>query len=364
MPFYEEGEARGYYNDSAFLNPKAKLIRDMSVAFMRAAVPKSSSVLDCTAATGIRGIRYALEAGMKDVTLLDINRKASLLAKKNAVLNKTKCKVMNKSIQEFANTCGARFGVIDLDPFGGVTPYVHDIMKIISDNGYVMLTATDGAVLCGAHPKACVKAYDAVPLHDELGHETGIRLLAGYVARVAAQFNLGIEVVMAISHIHYMRLFMRVSHGSDRATSSVNELGYAYHCGKCFYHHSEKALLPTMTLCPNCGSKLSIGGKIWLGKLYGRDIMVEMEKEMRDMGLAGAELKPLQTMLGELDSPLFYMIPKITKHLGTKSVSPNAVIEHLRKQGYMATKTAFDPSGVKTDAPLVEVEQTVRRLSA
>jgi tRNA (guanine26-N2/guanine27-N2)-dimethyltransferase len=363
MPFYKEGKARVFFNDSSFLNPKARLIRDMSVAFLQAAQP-GGPLLDCTTATGIRGIRYALEAGASDITMLDMNEKAFQAAKKNIRLNKVKASVLNKSIQEFANTSTRRFSVIDLDPFGGVAPYMHDLMKIVGDNGYIMLTATDGAVLCGAHQKACIRIYDAVPLHDELGHETGIRMLAGYVARVAAQFNLGIEVVMAVSHIHYMRLFVRFRHGSEAATASVKELGYAYHCSKCRHYESEKSPLPTRSICPNCGVKLSIGGKMWLGGLYDKDIVAAVERNMRSMGASEADLKLLQTMAEELDSPLFFMVPKITKHLGIKSVSPGSVISELKAGGYEATRTAFDPSGVKTNAGIRQVEKIVRQLAS
>ena len=31
-------------------------------------------------------------------------------------------------------------------------------------------------------------------MHNELCHETGMRIMIGYIARTAAQFNLGIDV--------------------------------------------------------------------------------------------------------------------------------------------------------------------------
>ena len=158
---YVEGKARIKYSDNAFLNPTAKFVRDLCVAFAGSIASKETSILDPTAATGIRGIRYYLETRSKDVTLLDINKKAAAIAKKNLAFNKVKARLLNKSIQEFANTTDERFDIIDLDPFGSIAPNLYDILKISKDGTYLTFSATDAAVLCGAHPKACLKIYAA-----------------------------------------------------------------------------------------------------------------------------------------------------------------------------------------------------------
>ncbi len=210
---YKEGSAAIKYTKDSFLNPEARISRDISAAFVSALAEKGSSIVDSTAATGIRGIRYYNESGSKKVVFLDMNRKAFASLKKNVVSNKVKGTVLNKSIQEFANTTKDKFDFIDLDPFGGVTPYIYDLMKMSRGGTYLMVTATDTAVLCGADYRACVRLYDARPMHNELCQEVALRLLIGYITRIAAQFNFGVEVVLSFSYLHYMRVFLRLRHG-------------------------------------------------------------------------------------------------------------------------------------------------------
>ncbi len=138
-----EGKARISASGDVFYNPKMAKLRDISVLFLRATTGRKARLLDCTAASGVRGIRYALEAGIKDATLIDINPDAAKAARANAKANGLKLRVLNESIQEFANTRGDEaFDVIDLDPFGTPVPYVHDLLKLVEgrhplhDNGH------------------------------------------------------------------------------------------------------------------------------------------------------------------------------------------------------------------------------------
>ncbi len=216
VAMYREGNAAIKYACRSFLNPDALLSRDISVAFVASVADRHTRILDSTAATGIRGIRYYLETPSKDITLLDMNDGAFADLKKNISFNKVKAKAIGKSIQEFANTSKEKFDIIDLDPFGGATPYIYDLMKISKDGTHLLITVTDTAVLCGADYAACMRLYDARPMHNELCQEVGLRLLIGYVARVAAQFNFGIDVLASFSYLHYMRIFVRLRHGAGR----------------------------------------------------------------------------------------------------------------------------------------------------
>ena len=288
---YKEGRAAIKYAKDSFLNPEAIISRDISSAFFSALAEKGSSVLDSTAATGIRGIRYGLEGPSAKVVLLEMNKKSFSSTKKNVAFNKLKGTALNKSIQEFANTTKDKFDFIDLDPFGGVTPYIYDLMKISHGGTYLMITATDTAVLCGADYKACIRLYDARPMHNELCQDVAIRLLIGYIVRVAAQFNLGVEVMLSFSYLHYMRVFIRLKHGTKAALDSVRELGYAYYCNSCLYRGVRKSTLPEIGKCALCGNALETAGKIWLGNLYQKEIMELANGEM-EKGIASGRFDP------------------------------------------------------------------------
>ncbi len=360
---YIERKAKIKYHDTAFINPHAMFLRDLSMAFVSRFAKRDTKILDPTAATGIRGIRFYLETKAKDVTLLDINKAAASMAKKNVAFNKVKAKTLNKSIQEFANTTEEAFDVIDLDPFGSAAPYIYDLMKISKDGTYLLVTATDTAVLCGAHEKACVKSYDAKPMHNELCQEVGIRILLGYIARTAAQFNYGIEVVFSLSYLHYMKVFVRLHHGAETSTESMRKLGYAFYCERCAFRSLEKGMFPRITKCPDCGFQIKVAGKLWADKIQDKKQIKAMRDYFVKHNMEKGEIKILDMIYNEPEIPLYYSIPRLTKKLHLPSLSPNYVVEKLRKKGYKASITHFEKSGIKTDATIKVINGIARSKS-
>ncbi|MEM0149637.1 MAG: hypothetical protein QXW10_01945 [Candidatus Micrarchaeaceae archaeon] len=351
---YNEGKASVAFDSDTFLNPIARPTRDMGIAIaaLDGAGKPGFRVLDATGGTGIRGIRYGLEAGANDVTILEINEKAFKTAKGNASSNYPDARVINTSIQEFANCANERFDLIDLDPFGGIVPYVYDIMKMARDNSFLFVTSTDSAVLCGAHYKACLKLYGAVPLHNELCHEIGLRILTGYVIRIAASFNFGIEVLVGFFYKHYMRMHMRIHYGSEQASKSIESLGFAGYCGSCGYMHLDRGLAPKARMCPNCGGALTLSGPLYIGKLKDNTLLEKVYEFMQQNGMAKESMELTAKLIDELDVPLYYSVPKLTKSIGRGSLSPARLMDALRANGYMASGSHMSHEYIKTDASI------------
>ncbi len=355
---YVEGKAR-IDKGKAFLNPKAKFLRDTSVAFIANNATPRSTVLDATAGTGIRGIRYYLESKARRVTMLDMNRGAFNAIKKNASANGVKARVLGTSVQEFANTTKERFDFIDVDPFGGITPYVYDIMKVVKNGTYLMLTATDTAVLCGAHADACIRLYGSKPLHNELCHETGIRIMINYVVGIASQFNFGVDVVLSLYYAHYLRLILRLAHGSAKASSSLANTGYVHFCSNCGAWETEKSMVSRQRNCMACGHRMPVYGRMWLGPLYEKKKLKTMSGALERMGMGTAEARIFNTILKEYDIPLFYSLPRMTKRMRRTSVKPSDVFSGLSSMGYTVTRTQFDDTGIKTDAGIVALREAI-----
>ncbi|MGI0100313.1 MAG: methyltransferase [Candidatus Micrarchaeaceae archaeon] len=362
---YKEGKASIRYTKGSFLNPDALMSRDISAAFVSSMSTKKTKVLDATAATGIRGIRYYLEAKAKDVTMLEMNSSAFASLKANVRFNKVKAKAIDRSIQSFANATKEKFDVIDLDPFGGATPYVYDLMKISKDGTCMMITVTDTAVLCGADYKACMRLYDARPMHNELCHEVGLRLLIGYVARTAAQFNFGIEVLASFDYLHYMRIFVRLRHGSVKAIESIKSMGYVQYCSSCLNRIIDSSAFPKAHKCGMCNSQLETSGKVWLGPIENRSTLTSIISEIQgNPSLYSIKsLEFIKGIHGEAASPLYYAIPKVTKRMGIGSVSNRALIQKLTERGFSASPTHMSKYSVKTDASIKEVKSCILGLS-
>jgi len=362
---YKEGKAIIKYTGKSFLNPNAVLSRDISVAFVSAFAKRNTKILDSTAATGIRGIRYYLESPSKSVTFLEMNKGAFSSLKRNITYNKVKLKASNESIQEYANSTEVKFDIIDLDPFGGVSPYVHDLMKISKDGTILMITATDGAVLCGADFKACMKNYDARPMHNELCHEVGMRILIGYVARVAAQFNFGIEVLASFDYMHYMRIFVMLRHGANKVEGSIRKVGYVNYCSNCLNRGIEFSAIPYTNKCSICGSRVDISGKAWLGGISDRGTIYSMLEAMQK-GSKMFDSKSIDMAMRlskELDIPLYYSIPALTKKMKIGAVSPERLMEKLRKKGFLASRTHMENHAIKTTAGIKTLKSCILAVS-
>ncbi len=354
MAEYTEGKAVIKQDKGVFLNPNMHALRDISVLFLKHAAEKDAKLLDATSATGIRGIRYSLEAGIRDITLIDINESAYKSSKQNLKTNKIKAVLLNQSLEHFVSSTEEKFDIIDLDPFGTPVPYVNDAMKIASGNAILMVTATDTAVLCGAHSNACLKLYGAKPLHNELCKEAGIRILIGFIARVAAQFNKGISVMLSVSDLHYMRVFIRLLPGASNAVASVKSSGFVAFCPSCRSFETVEGLVSTLKKeCRYCGAKREMAGPMWLKGIYDKALVKKMLSDPK--GMSEKALEQLETILNEPDSPFFYSVSMLTKMLRKSSISPRTVISKLSEQGYRAAGTQFGKDCVKTDAALEDV---------
>ncbi len=348
-------------HDSAFFNPSARFSRDLSVAIARRS--NSRYVLDPTAATGIRGIRYELEADAERIVMLEINSSAYKELVANMQRNGVKKGIaMNKSIQEFANTTREKFDIIDLDPFGSPAFYIYDLLKVSKNGTLIMATATDTAVLCGAHPSACIRIYDSMPIHTNICHEVGVRILMGFIARNSVEFNYGIAPKLVFSYKHYMRVILELRHGVKMVKETLSNTGYLYQCRSCDYIGSSRGHVPDMSLCPVCGNKLSIGGKLWIGRLYDKELIKGIGEELDHIEGSNEAIKLLDNIYNEVDTPGYFSIPLLTKHMHIGAVSPFKVIDCLKEKGFIASPTHFEKSSIKTDAGIEEIKDCISKL--
>ncbi|WP_048146544.1 tRNA (guanine(10)-N(2))-dimethyltransferase [Pyrococcus abyssi] len=351
-------KAESIYDAPVFYNPRMALNRDIAVVLLNVLKPRI--VLDALSATGIRGIRFALETPAEEIWMNDISEDAYNLMKKNvllnfkgeleesngrAVLKSEKTLVVN---HDDANRLMAEkhryFHFIDLDPFGSPMEFLDTALRSVKRKGILGITATDGAPLCGAHPKACMRKYLAVPLRGELCHEVGTRILVGVVARYAAKYDLGIEVILAYYKDHYFRAFIKLKDGARKGDESLENLGYIYFDESTGKFEVERSFLP---------SKPNAYGPVWLGPLKSQEIVEEMLEISQQLSLARKKqaVKLLKILKDELDVPLFYDTHGLGRRLKIEARKIEEIINELRSLGYRASRTHFSPTGVKTDAP-------------
>jgi tRNA (guanine26-N2/guanine27-N2)-dimethyltransferase len=328
-----------------FYNPRMRLNRDICCAFVRTL--NDITFADVLAGSGAKGIRVANEAGHA-VFLNDANGDAVELIKKNAKLNGVKVDVSNEDANLFLSK--HEFDFVDIDPFGTPVPFLDNAVLATSKNGYLGVTATDPAPLCGVYPKACFRKYGARPLRSEFCHEVGLRILLGYVARTAAKYNRGTECLLGHSTEHYFRLYIKLSPGKRNADSSLSETGHVYYCRTCLNREYRKGTLPAKLTC-SCGNPYEIAGPLWLGKIKDNGVLKSVLKESLYLKNTHME-KLLRTILEEVDVPFYYDVHRLCGLLKVNSPPLDDIVNALLDDGCAASRTHFCSTGIKTDRPL------------
>lgn len=336
-----------------FFNPRMKLNRDMTCSVVKALMGTNPelSFLDLLAGSGAKGVRVARETGA-GVHLNDGSEKAVEAIEQNASLNDldvtVSCENANRLLHENFN----RFDFIDLDPFGTPVPFIDNAVMMAKTDGCLGITATDTAPLCGVYPESCYRKYSAVPLRGEFCHEAGLRILIGHTARAAARYARGIECLFSHSTDHYFRAFIRLNQGKEKAKKTLREMGYVYYCPSCFARETSKGPLPEAKTCP-CGKPYKTAGPLWLGPIKDDDFctsLVESSAYLEDKRLT----KLITTIKDELHEPFYYDLHRICDALNTSVPSMKTVFEALKD--YKVSRTHFNPTAIKTDAPVEEIK--------
>jgi len=356
-----------------FYNPVMEFNRDLTVLAFKTyqhLVDREISICEPLTSQGIRGIRFASEVNqVRTVLLSDINKHAYDLAAYNIKLNNLEDRI--KIEFKDANcvlSCNAspkkRFDIIDIDPFGTPNPYLDSSFRALKNKGLLSATATDLAPLCGVHSKACLRKYGGKPLRTEYCHELAVRLLAGCMAAIAAQHDIGMRVVFSHSSDHYIRVYAQIGYGCQKADESLKNTGYIMHCFSCM--HREIAQHPFSNfVCPECGGKMDHAGPLWTGSLNDSDFISQMMIENRNTAFRNSVkiTKLLNLIDNEVSAPVtYFVIDKLSQKLNLPAPSNQAFLAALKKAGFMAVPTHFNPRGIKTDAPALEMQKQLKKL--
>ena len=356
-----------------FYNPHMELNRDISILALQTfqkQEDRNINICDLFGGSGIRGVRYKNEIdGVGHVFINDISETANEYERHNVELNNLKdIEIFQHDASMFLRMHRGEFDVIDIDPFGTPSPFLDSAGYCSRRNSLLCVTATDTSALCGTYKEPCIRKYNAKPYKSEYCHETGIRILAGFVALTLAKYSKSIEVKLSHSTEHYMRLYIEVKKGSKKSDECLKNIGYLSHCKHCLYREENKGLATsTPDICPECGEKLIQAGPLWLGEIQNEEFISKMivESENKKLNTKEDDLKLLESSRIEAKSPAtFYDVHKICKILKISAPKLDLVFGNLEKEGFEAVKTHFNPLGIKTNAPLKKIKEIIKTLSS
>lgn len=342
----------GTKTEDIFYNKQMEFGRDVSVMLGREVFVEGQKILDGLAATGARGLRLANECGVRaDFQLNDRDLRAAVLMKENAELNslghvRIHCRDLRSLLAD------EQFDYIDIDPFGTPIDFIDASIQSCRNHGVLAITATDTAPLYGTYPKTCYRRYGALSAKSPFAHETGLRILVGHVVRTAASHDRAVEPLLCYHADHYFRCNLRIRNGAERGDAALKKMGVA--------HFDRISLARSMDTESTSGKD---AGPLWMGNLFSKEVLAAM-KASGDLGTAPRCAKVLEIWREEAGMPQCYFL---MDELARKTkLSPPKLLEFiafLKASGARASRTHFDPKGLKTDLSAGELLEQYRKYS-
>ncbi len=348
VPDYQESEGPKKVEKEVFYNPAMRMNRDLCISFLNSISSKGDlRVLDGMAATGVRGIRIFKETSISDVTINDVSSYAFDLMEKNAKKNSVKddINITDDSIEKHLVENRYGYDYIDIDPFGTPVPYYPLAVRYVSHEGFLGVTATDTAVLCGTYPSTCKRRYSARPENNWCRHENGLRILIAYCAREAARHDRWIKPLLSYYEGHHFRTYLQVGEGKSEADRVLEELERVrFYDGK----WDKRGV----------GEK-ETSGPFWTGRLFSEEIL----EDLKSLGKLDEDL--LSLWKSELEfPPFFYDTNELSSILKVNPPPMADIQEELIDKGFRSSNTHFSSTGIKTDASYDDMVDIFLELSS
>jgi tRNA (guanine26-N2/guanine27-N2)-dimethyltransferase len=335
-----EGGHGFFVGKGVFYNPHMELSRTLSSLAVRE-INEDLNILDACSASGIRGMRYALECrNVKNVDFLDADKNALKSVKKNMKKHKMGGSAIEAEAIRYMLTDGdGKHNFIELDPFGSPVAFLHSAVRSMRKlkTAYLSITATDTAVLCGTHPRPCLRDYHSKPMRNSFCHETGLRILVRRAMEAAHEFNFGIEPLLCFYYRHQMKAILMLRRGAEFCDANMANIGYVFSDDTNGVHveASEKPIVAKKVY--------DYAGPLWAGDLSDRKVAENA------LGNASGEAKRmLGLIIGELGYPPFFL--SIADMAAYRKKSPpkiENVVSNFERLGGSAVKTHFDRGGMK-----------------
>lgn len=298
-----------------FYNPHMVVNRDISLLVVFALMGEGALICDPMGASGVRSIRFLLEAKASKAIYNDINPRAveefKNLIKINGV-DESKVEIYSEDASLLLRKL-RHCDYVDIDPFGSPIPFLESAVLSVKRGGLLGVSATDTAVLSGTYPATCIRRYGSKPLLEaEFYHEIGIRILIKKVVEEGAKFDFALMPVFGYSYRHHFKVFFKKDIGAKRADKLMRDIGYIVYCSKCLYRSAVKCE-DMETLCPVCGNDLLYAGPLWIGKIWNEELIMNIKKVVDKLPLSKETLKLLNRIEQEANKQTvgFYTLSAI-----------------------------------------------------
>ncbi|CEP63256.1 tRNA (guanine26-N2)-dimethyltransferase LALA0_S07e05996g [Lachancea lanzarotensis] len=353
-------------------------------------------ILEALSATGLRAIRYAHEIPhVKEIVANDLLPAAVEAIQRNVDHNEVgdivKPNIDDANVLMYRNKAQRkRYHIIDLDPYGTVTPFVDAALQNIEDDGLMLVTCTDLSVLAGSgYPEKCFALYGGVNMagHDAT-HESALRLVLNLLGQSAAKYRKSIEPVLSLSIDFYVRVFVKVKTNPLEVKNLQSNTMITYMCSGCGAYHNQRlgrqserstkkgntfvkySLAqgpPVDQKCPYCGGAHHLTGPMYAGPLHNKQFIEEVlrinrEEHTDDVYKTRKRIEGMLTLAqNELETPFYFTPNRVSSILKFQVPSLKTVVAGLGSLGFRTSLTHAQPSSLKTDAPWDAIWYTMKR---
>ncbi|OQX22708.1 MAG: hypothetical protein BWK75_00110 [Candidatus Altiarchaeales archaeon A3] len=264
-----------------FFNPVMKFNRDFTIAIF-----KVKRFLDGLSACGALSIRLKKEAEDIEIHSNEISNETLKFLRQNKEDNNADIIIHNRDLNLLLNE-DANFDFIDIDPFGSPVYFLSNVLLNARHNAIIGITATDLGTLCGRFGDACIRRYGTFSSKTDFDKEFGLRNLIGYIAREAAKYEVGIEILFSYYFMHYFKVYFRVKRSRSRTDETLKNLNFLLYCD---ISMSRKYIafedIGTENFCEQqqdeWGNKFKILGPIWSGKFADENVCDLLSKEVEE----------------------------------------------------------------------------------
>jgi len=368
-PHYCEGLAQVRLG-AGFFRPDSRPARDLTVLLARLlAAHGPVRLLDVMAGCGIRSLRCALEAGVRDLWANDgdPDRLPLLQANLDTLPAGVERRCSAQTAQRLLAGClerRQRFDLVDLDAFGCPSALVPLALDAVAFEGVLVLASSDGRSPTGHDRPAAVRRLGAAARAHPASWELALRLQLGVLAREAWAQGRGLQPLLSFSEGRTFRTAVRLRR-SPRAREE-RWLGLLAHCHGC----GDQQLQPLIRLgaCASgfgASPPLAISGPLWIGPLQDPTCVEALlaDAPQSPGGLAPESLRLLRRLAGDPgDTPRCWPLALIARELGGGPPPLLALVEELRRLGHGAWCSGVMEGQLRSDAPWPRILETAAGL--
>lgn len=362
-----------------FYNPIMKINRDFTIAIINLFSIKNfiDGLCGC-GALSVRALKetqaqiYANENNPITYKFLEENVKINANNNKNET---SKIKIFNSDLNAllyFLKNSKIDFDFIDIDPFGSPVDFITNALNVSKHNTIISVTATDLGTLCGRYPKTCLRRYGIFSAATDFDKELGLRNLIGYIAKEAAKFEIGIEILFSYYYRHYFKVYFRIKKLRSFADETLKNVKFLLYCNKCYNRKYIKNFDELNNLNCECSTngdnKFKILGPLWSGKFADKNVCNllkdELSKKLMDEHNKSdketqKEIKILEIVSKEQDINLpYYDIHKFCKINRIKVPKKEEILRNCNSY-----ETHFVGTGIRFNGSVKEFAKILEQIT-